>query len=85
MVSKCFWDKPCYELFGVTGDRLRELWETGVESIDERDEILGRLNANMAHKIVCACSAELWRRGVRKEKVIVNVNINDIEIEGDSS
>ena len=85
MVSKCFWDKPCYELFGVTGDRLRELWETGVESIDERDEILGRLNANIAHKIVCACSAELWRRGVCKEKVIVNVNINDIEIEGDSS
>ena len=78
------WDKACYEIFGVTADKLRELWETGVENSSEVEKILADLNENLGGNIVCACSADLWRWGGRKEKVAVNVNINDVEIESES-
>ena len=72
-------------IFGVTADKLREMWESGVENPGGRDQILASLNTNLAYNVVCACSAELWRWGARKEKVAVNVNINDIELESGTS
>ena len=79
------WDKPCYDIFGVTADKLREMWESGVENPGERDAILASLITNLAHNVDTACSAEMWRWGAREEKVAVNVNINDIELESGTS
>ena len=53
------WDKACYELFGVTSNRLRELWEEGVDSPEEQDRILQALNGNMSHEILCLCRADV--------------------------
>ena len=73
------WDKSCYDLFGVTSNRLRELWEQGVEEPDEQKQILDSLNSRLKSNIECLCQATVWRFGKDTHSCSVDVNVNEID------
>ena len=74
------WDKPCYEIFGVTASKLRELWEQGVEQNEDQESILQDLNKNMNKQIECRCEAVIWQRGKTNENMSANVNVYAVDI-----
>ena len=80
-VSVKIWDKACYDLFGVTSNRLREMWEEGVDSPEEQDRILDELNEKMSHEVVCLCRADVWRYGRDNESCSIDIGVNDIDID----
>ena len=79
------WDKPCYDIFGVTVSKFRDFWEKGVETSAEQQAILDILNKNLKEQVTCQCQTDIWRYGNKPENVTVQVNINAIEIAATAS
>ena len=59
------WGKACYELFHVTVDKMRELWEEGNEKPEEQEKILTTLNAHLDAKVIRTCKADIWSYGYK--------------------
>ena len=74
------WDKSCYDLFGVTCNRLRELWEQGVEQPDMQVQILDGFNSKLKTNVECLCQATVWRFGRENQSCSVDVNVNEIDV-----
>ena len=73
------WDKACYELFNVTVEKMRELWEEGNEKPRRQDAILEVLNARVSSKMSCLCKAGTWTFGLVK-KTEFQISVNTLEV-----
>ena len=74
------WDKPCYELFQVTADKMRSYWEDGNDHEDRRLEILGVLNAQLGLPVTCNCKAVVWTYGQKERRHESQINVNSVEV-----
>ena len=66
------WDKACSDLFGVTGNKLREMWEDGYVHEEKREELLEKLSAKLSQKYRLVCSGGIWsdegKGGIRSDE-----------------
>jgi hypothetical protein len=74
------WDRACYELFHVTMDKMRDMWETGNEKPEKVQEILKKFNDCLEANVTCYCKADTWTYGFKEETTQVQVNVNMLEI-----
>ena len=74
------WDKPCYELFQMTADKMRSYWEEGHENQDRRSQILQVLNAQLGLPVTCNCKASVWLHEQREMRHESQVNVNSVEV-----
>ena len=79
-VSVKVWDKAFRAITSVTGDRLRELWEAGVDRPGDQDHILKDLNATLDREVYLLCSARPWSYGSNPVNHTVDISIDDAEI-----
>lgn len=70
------WEKPCITIFDMNTSKFREKWEQGVESVDQREQILAVLNANLDCTYRMYCSMRVWSFGGKVIQYKVDVNVN---------
>jgi len=74
------WDKPCYNLFGLTASGLRAKWEEGLEDPAKRNDILLELNGPMENSIRCLCKLSVWSYGAANAaQHLSQINVNLID------
>ena len=74
------WGNAFRAITSVTADRLREMWEAGVERPGEPEQILKDLNATLNREVYLSCSARPWSYGSNPVKHKVDANVNAAEI-----
>ena len=74
------WDKPCYELFQITVEKLRSYWEDGNEHGERRPDILTVLNAQLGMEVICNCQATVWSYGYKIREHKMQINVNHLEV-----
>ena len=75
------WSQAVSDLFNVTTETMRSLWEKGVDHKDQQDKILQEFNAKLEGQFNCMCKAVPRTYGGNEERdhVAVNINVNNIE------
>ena len=74
------WDAAFRSLCGITADRLREIWDEGVEKEEERDVLIEELNMHSDCCILMSCTGSVWVSGGKEKKHAVQVNVNAIDV-----
>ena len=67
------WTKPFFEIFHLHPSELQDLWAKGVDSEEEREEILDTLNEKLKHTFRIICRVSFW-------KDVLQVNVNAVEL-----
>lgn len=73
------WDKACRVFFDVAGTELRSMWEKGVESSEQQEDILKRLNKSAESQWRADATLRIWSTGTREKTHRPQVHINIIE------
>ena len=75
------WSQAVSDLFNVTMENMRTLWEKGVDHKDEQDKILQGFNDKLKGEFNCVCKAipRTYGGSEGKDNVVVNINVNNIE------
>ena len=73
------WDQAAYELFQVTANKLREMWEDGLQNPDKQEGIIEELNKNLHDNQKFLCEAKVWSYGAQKTKHSLQVNVTAID------
>eukprot|EP00969_Alexandrium_andersonii_P348483 15409086-Alexandrium_andersonii.AAC.1 len=66
-------------MFGYDHRKLREMWGTGVENEEKREEIFEGLNRHRSTPVMLSCTAEIWSYGTKDRKHQAQVNVNALE------
>ena len=67
------WTKPFFEIFQLHPSDLQDLWAKGVDSEEEREDILDTLNEKLKHTFRIICRVSFW-------KDVLQVNVNAVEL-----
>ena len=75
------WSQAVSDLFNVTMENMRTLWEKGVDHKDEQDKILQGFNDKLKGEFNCVCKAipRTYGGSEGKDNVAENINVNNIE------
>ena len=73
------WDEACRSVFGITADRLREMWGQGADDEEQRGAILTTLNAKLDAEVFCLCTADVRVWGSKTAQHDAQTNVNALE------
>ena len=72
-INVTVWTKPFFDIFHLHPSQLQDLWAKGVDSEEEREEILDTLNTALKHTFRCVCRVSFWKDALQ-------VNVNAVEL-----
>ena len=74
------WDKACFSIFEMTATRFQQCWEEGYESKGKREDLLNKLNKNLAGTTYTAfCNMKLNTYGLKEPIHKAEIHVNNAE------